>query len=254
MLKKSLSLLIPFFILSCTNEPPFALIQESFTEKDLAICANDPCSSVVIDYPKANGNPAVASKVNAQIEAWVAHVLFLGEDGVSSNKTIENAAKDFILAYRDHQADLPSSIDTGGYEAEINIEVSHESPELTSLVMDHFIYTGGAHGNGAITFLNIDRNTGDALTIDQLFSNRKAVTAIVEAEFRKQHDISKGSSINEPGFWFENDTFSLSETVGFAEGYLFLTYNPYEIAPYSEGIISLKVPLEQIDEYLNFEL
>ncbi|MBX2826888.1 MAG: DUF3298 and DUF4163 domain-containing protein [Flavobacteriaceae bacterium] len=254
MLKKSLSLLVLFLLFSCNKEPSFILTPESFTEKDLSICENEPCSTVVIDYPKANGKGHLSSQFNEQIEQWVAQVLFLGDDGTPASKTIESAAKDFILAYRDYQADLPTTLGADGYEAEVNIEVSHKSDELISLVMDYFLYTGGAHGYGAVTFLNLNGKTGKDIQVEDLFSNVESVTKIAEQEFRKQYEIAPDSNINEGGFWFENDAFHLSETVGFADNYLFLTYNPYEIAPYSEGIISLKVPLERIDEFLNFEL
>ncbi len=254
MVKQSFSFFLLLIILSCKNDPTLTFTLESFSEKELKICDNEPCSVVLIDFPKAMGDMVISEKINGEIEQWIATVLFLGEDDVPSAKTIESAAEDFILAYRDHQADLPTILDTGGYEAEINISVGYQSPSIISFSMSHFTYTGGAHGYGGTFYLNLDGNSGNELTLEDLFTNLEAVTDEAEKEFRKMHDIAKDENINTPGFWFENDTFHLSTSMGFSEDHLLITYNPYEIAPYSEGVIELKVPLSNIDSYLNFEL
>ncbi len=252
MIKKSLGLLFIILFLGCKNEPALTYQLENFSETDLKICEDEPCSSVVIDYPIAKGDKEISQKVNKQIEQWVASVLFLGEDDVPSAKTIKGAVTDFVMAYRDYQADLPTTIDTGGYEAEIEISLGYNSPSLISFTMNHFTYTGGAHGYTGVSYLNLNGQTGEVMAMEDLFSNLNEVKTILEAEFRKQHKIPKEENINNTGFWFEDDTFLLPETLGFSDDHLWATYNPYEIAPYSEGIIELKVPLEQVDEYLNF--
>ncbi|MDC8005337.1 DUF4163 domain-containing protein [Aureisphaera galaxeae] len=254
MLKKSLSLLFICLLISCKSEPTLTFTPESFTEKELKICEEEPCSSVVVDFPRVSGDADLSKTINAEIEQWIAAVLFLGEDDVPTAKTLKSTAEDFILAYRDHQADLPTAIDTGGYEAEINIGITYESSEIISMMMDHFTYTGGAHGYGGISYLNLNSTTGKEIKTKDLFSDTKAITKLVEEAFRKEYDIPNDKSINDPGFWFENDTFYLPETVGFTANHMLVTYNPYDIAPYSEGIIQLKVPLENIDEHLNFNI
>ena len=252
MIKKSLGLLFIFLSLSCKNEPTLTYQLENFNAKELKICEDEPCSNVVVDYPIAKGDKVLSQKINAQIEQWIASVLFLGEDDVPPAKTVENAVRDFVMAYRDYQADLPTTIDTGEYEAEIEISKGFDSSSFVSFVMNHYTYTGGAHGYAGTSYLNLNTNTGKAMATEDLFSNSDKIRTIIEAQFRKQYEIPEGENINSTGFWFENDTFSLPETIGLSEEHLLITYNPYEIAPYSEGIMELKVPLEQVDEYFNF--
>ena len=42
---------------------------------------------------------------------------------------------------------------------------------------------------------------------------------------------------------FEEDRFSLPENLGFTPGGLELLYNPYEVASYADGPISLVLPI-----------
>ncbi len=61
-------------------------------------------------------------------------------------------------------------------------------------------------------------------------------------------------SINSTGFWFENDRFYLPESIGLSKTNLLLVYNQYEIASYAGGPVALKIPLEELKEYLNFNM
>ena len=64
----------------------------------------------------------------------------------------------------------------------------------------------------------------------------------------------KRENLSENGFMFQNDIFSLPKNIGFDQNYLILLYNPYEIAPYSTGILEVKIPLSEVNHWLSFNL
>ena len=53
---------------------------------------------------------------------------------------------------------------------------------------------------------------------------------------------------------FEGNTFILPSSMGFDEKHMLFTYNPYDIAPYSEGLIELKIPINEIQPFININL
>ena len=63
-------------------------------------------------------------------------------------------------------------------------------------------------------------------------------------------EIPADSSINATGFWFEDDTFYLPETIGFQDSSIIILYNPYDIASYADGTIEIIIPLEDVESHL----
>ena len=248
-------LLLLLIILSgCANEPALVFAPEIFTEAQLDICKTEACSSVSIDYVKASGDPIVSEKINTAITSYISDGLFLGDDPTPTTKNIKEAAKDFILAYRDHQPDIPTELDFGGYEAEITVQKSYENERLICLEATSYLFTGGAHGYGGTSYLNFDIITGALIENSALFQDYSEFEAYAEVKFKEAHDIPENDTVNAKGFWFENDTFYLPETIGLDENNLIIIYNSYEIAPYAAGPIVLEIPLTEVASFLDFTL
>lgn len=245
----SLLFFLGLLLLSCSQTDSLNYTTESFTEQQLAICKDETCSSILIEYPVFVGEEAVVGRLNEEIQQYIIQSLFLGEESNASAKNIEEAATDFIMAYRDYQADIPSAIDHGGYEADITI-TPYTSENLLCLETHHYLYTGGAHGYGGVTFRNFDPASGDEIKIEELFSDYSGFIEEAEAAFRKANEIPSEENINASGFWFENEQFHLPQSIGLTQNHIILVYNPYEIGPYAEGAIELKLPLEKIEPYL----
>lgn len=246
-------LLLLFVILTgCASEPTLVFVSEEFTEAQLDICKTEACSSISIDYLKVSGAPIISEKINDVITSYISESLFLGDDPTPTTKNIEEAAKDFILAYRDHQPGIPTELDFGGYEAEITVRKSYENEQFVSLEANSYFFTGGAHGYGGTSYFNFDIETGTLIENSTLFQNYPEFESFAEIKFKEAHTIPEGDSVNATGFWFENDTFYLPETIGFDENNLIIIYNSYEIAPYATGPVVLEIPLTEVASFLDF--
>ena len=119
--------------IACQEEVVLTFSSEVFTEDDLEICRDEPCSAVTLDYPIATGDADVSAKINSEIENYMIEGLFLGEDDGPSATDLKDAVTQFIMAYRDHQPDLPTELDLGGYEADISIRKN--PPDRNSFVL-----------------------------------------------------------------------------------------------------------------------
>ncbi len=242
-------LLIGLLNVACNQERSIKINAESLTENDLEICKNANCPEITINYLQVLGNGKAAEKINERINNFVISSLALGADEKPAAKTIDEAATNFIEAYNADKAQFPDM--AGDYFAEISVTEIYNSPTHICLEMRQYLYTGGAHGNGTTSFINIDPDSGEELTMDELFKNKKEFTAFAEKKFREQQKIDQGESLNAPGFWFENDTFYLPNTVGFTQDSLIFVYNQYDIASYADGPIELKMSLDEAKPYLN---
>ena len=251
MRKITLVVLFAFLIIGCAKENKVELIPESFTENELTDCRNAICSQITINYIRYFGDNDVADKINSKIEDYIIHALVLEEDSIPNIKSIAAAAKNFNDSYQRDKNQFPDM--AGEYFAEVTVADLYFSEEILSFELRKNLYTGGAHGYSATEFINFDPKTGDVISTKNLIKDDNGFLALAEKKFRQQHNIPADQSINESGYWFENDTFNLPESIGFTTDTLIFIYNQYEIASFAEGPIELKIPKKEVTPFLKLE-
>jgi len=241
--------LLFFVTISCKKQETILLTFESFSEEYKGNCPSNDCAIVTIDYIKLLGEKEVIDKINFTLGNSIIYFLNSNSDKRIKATTVPEAANIFIKEYEKDKNEFP---ELSPYEAEISISKSLITSKIISIKTKQYTFTGGAHGNSSTSFLNFDPQTGLLITKSSLFKNKKEFTDFVEVLFRKENNISEKEPINSTGFWFENDTFNLPETIGFSNNNVILIYNQYEIASYADGAIELIIPIEKVKPYLTF--
>lgn len=237
---------------SCGNDPKES-DEVSFdtiaieSEKD---CDGLNCPLIKIDYPQLVTKSFAVEAINKHIEQAVVAVINSSPKDQDTSMSVEEAVNSFKAEFTKLRKDFPET--EAGYEARIKGEVSYQSAQLISLKLNSFMYTGGAHGYTATRYININAKNGEVLSNAQLFTNREAVVAIAEKQFRAHEKIDDSVALNDAGYWFENDKYQLPLNIGFTNDQLVLFYNSYDVSPYSEGPIEIMIPLEKIREYLAY--
>ncbi|MAZ73390.1 MAG: hypothetical protein CMC70_09615, partial [Flavobacteriaceae bacterium] len=140
------------------------------------------------------------------------------------------------------------------YFAEISVQEKYSNKEVFSISCQNYLYTGGAHGYGAVSFLNFNPQTGKQLYYEDVFENVSDFEALAEKLFRQQQEIPKEGSINATGFWFEDDRFYLPETFGISKEFITLQYNQYDIASYAAGPIVVEIPIARVNDLLTISV
>ncbi|MBV1924088.1 MAG: DUF3298 and DUF4163 domain-containing protein [Flavobacteriaceae bacterium] len=245
-MKFKLSILFSVFVffISCKKDTAASFSSETISEIFNGNCKSETCPEVALDYVVVKGKKTVAKKINNSIEDYIINSLELGDSISQKSKTIADAANNFLINYEKDKAEFPDIISE--YFAEISVCQTYTSNTLFSYELQQYMFTGGAHGYGSITFLNVDPSNGENLSTKEIFKNEKEFRDFAENVFKKEFNISADESINSSGFWFENDTFYLPETIGFNEEEVIILYNQYEIASYASGPIELMIPIDDV--------
>jgi hypothetical protein len=127
-------------------------------------------------------------------------------------------------------------------------EESYQTKDIVSIGYNWDLYEGGAHGNFGKYCFTIIKKDGHKASWDELVGNKKEFLATAEAEFRKQSGIGENERFYDI-YRFKDNTFHVNNNFLFdSEGVTFF-YNPYEIAPYSAGLIELRLPYSAYDDY-----
>lgn len=207
----------------------------------------EACPSVRVAIPEADETTALGRGVNRALREEV--IELLDYDETRSAAGIAEAIAAFGSGYEELRRQFPD--EAIGWEADIEGQITFEDDRLLTLKLETYIFTGGAHGLSTLRYLNFDKKTGEELGNEQLFTDVKALENLAEKAFREAKGIPAGAGINDTGFMFEEDRFTLPENMGFTPQGLELLYNPYEVASYADGRISLVLPMEQITPLLS---
>jgi len=114
-------------------------------------------------------------------------------------------------------------------------------------------YTGGAHGNYGTSKFIVDRTTGKQLTVSDLVTSTRELNKLVEKYLRKAYKIPNGQRLDEFGL-FENAIEANNNFYFDAKNNtLCFDYNPYEIGPYSMGMVSVPIDIDALNSILKIK-
>ena len=215
-------------------------------------------SNIAINYPKlSGGDEAVMTKINAQIEQMVKNQMFSMEDTVATTKSgsVESLAKGFLKEFEDftkENADMP----TLGWEYDGSGDTLLISPKVISIYYQVYSFTGGAHGNSNISYLNFNAQTGDLLELTDIVSDTTALKKIAELKFEKTQKVfAKDNDFEfDKADYFWGNPFFLPAYIAVTKDGLLFMYNPYEAAAYAMGPISFDLTWQELGTILKKEI
>ena len=233
-----------FSVAQCSNELVFE--EQSFQKKTTLPCTGD-CPSISVKIPVANAVPVVADSINKKVFSVLKEIIYFGEKPYTS-KDYNGLLTSFINSYEKLQKEFPK--DKFGWEADIKGSVKYQSENILNIEINHYTYTGGAHGYQGLRSLLFDPNTGKSITNDELFIDKASFKALAEKKFRAKYKIPASKSINSTGLMFEKEMFQLPQNIFFTDKGLLLYYNSYEVASYADGAKELLLSYTEVNDYL----
>lgn len=140
------------------------------------------------------------------------------------------------------------------YASYANMAVTYASPKLLSVKTESWENTGGAHGNGGTSSINIDLARGANLKAGDLFD--KKASAALKADCVKQIAVQKKEKNDGQDFDPANDPNYQEKTVierlaaldawSFWQDKAVVTFNSYEIGSYAEGPYECDFPMDTL--------
>ncbi|MFA9192476.1 DUF4163 domain-containing protein [Flavobacterium sp. FZUC8N2.13] len=229
---------------SCSKELDFE--NESFEKKSKLNCTEN-CPKIQLEIPIAINAEIISDSINNTVFAAVKSIVDFG-DKPNTSSNYEQLAHSFIQAYEKLTTDFPK--DRFGWEAKIEGEVKYCSGNILNIVINHYTFTGGAHGYAGMRSLIFDPKTGIQIPNEKLFKNWELFKVFAETKFRNKYKIPRDQPINSTGMFFEKDVFQVAQNIFFTNEGIVLHYNPYEIAAYVDGSRSLLIKYEEANDYL----
>lgn len=242
---KNLFLPILFLLcISCSKELNFE--NQSF-EKTSTLDCTENCPKIQLEIPVAKNAKIISDSINKTVFTAVKSIIDFG-DKPNNSTDYEQLANSFIKAYEKLKTDFPK--DRFGWEAKIEGEIKYSSKHILNIEINHYTFTGGAHGYAGSRSLLFDPKTGKKIPNEKLFKNWELFKIFAETKFRNKYKIPRDQAINSTGMFFENDVFQVAQNIFFTDKGIILHYNPYEIAAYVDGSRDLLIKYEEANDYL----
>lgn len=149
---------------------------------------------------------------------------------------------------------IPAMEPAMAYSRDMIASIITFSPNFISYQIMTATYNGGAHGMTESHYINYDFTTGKVLTYDNTFKadSEAQVLRAIKDNLMTRYNVSSMKELDDRGIF--SDQIYISKNF-YPQGYeIVFHYNPYEIAPYSEGSINVRIPYFQIEDCLNPEV
>ncbi|NUY81281.1 DUF3298 and DUF4163 domain-containing protein [Flavobacterium sp. MAH-1] len=235
-----------FVFASCSKDLEF---ETKTFEKRTSLKCQGLCPKITIKVPVAS-NGFIADSINNKIFSKLKEIVYFGEEPYQS-KDYQELANDFIASYEKMQKEDPDELI--GWEGDVNSRLVYRSQKVLDIEIQHYTFTGGAHGYSGKTSLIFNLETGKSIPNDSLFTDVKAVTKLAEKHFREKFKIPENAPINSGGLMFENEKFALPATIFFSDKGVLLYYNTYEIASYADGPRDVMLPYSELGTLLKIK-
>ncbi|MEH0154732.1 DUF3298 and DUF4163 domain-containing protein [Limibacter armeniacum] len=217
--------------------------EKSYVNEELEGDNNTSFISFTYPHFTTGGNKAIRDTLNT----FITNHLSMSES--YNRATPEESMEAFIQSYKDAYVKTKLS---APYQAATHIEVINNDEAMLSLEFNYYEFTGGVHGIQYVIYRNFDPATGTIITLEELIPahNRELLLQKAEQYFRDSRNLGNNDDLKSAGYWFDDSKFRLPNNFTFEKGNLVFLYNPYEIAPYSEGKIVFFIPEYELQEIL----
>lgn len=164
--------------------------------------------------------------------------LRLAGDSPDSAGSVDAMVQQMFDSFREVHREFPDM--PAGWFDELDVAVACDSGEQFAVRADRFWFAGGAHPNTVRRYVAIDRGTGRTIPwrerVDTL-----ALLPRAEAAFREARSLPATGSLNEEGWFFPGDRFTLPVEGMVCGSQVTLYWNAYEVGPYAVGPTEITV-------------
>ena len=201
--------------------------------------------SVSIEYPvRGAGEEILAKMEDGILNAAFDMEEILGTVEETVTRYEDNLKDEYFNEYEGNEGD--SGVRT--WEDHVNGYFSGRYGNFLSYMVEFYGFRGGAHGINTMTPVVFDRKTGDIVPEEVFFADgyREPVAALLKAHLPEalESDEEALAAVFEPDLLGPNGLYEVTK-----DGVTWY-YQPYDIAPYYLGVISITVPWKELKPYI----
>lgn len=261
----SVSLILSSMMGSCKKEHKLTENNLDFAEFKLdTVChlfnnvAKPSCKfQLTMQYPSTSEDKALLKDIQQIFVESYFGAQYKTEQPTAAARSYLNA---YIADYKQFEKDSAMFNQTAedgwgltslNYEEISSCEFTFNQNGFVSYAINMYSYTGGAHGMNGTSNHVIDLSTKNLLTLADLFPENvySEIGSLIIKQIARDRNFTNPAQLNEDGFFSIEDVVPTDNFRIDAKGITW-TYNPYEIAVYATGQITVTLDWALIKPYL----
>ncbi len=139
--------------------------------------------------------------------------------------------------------EVPENVGSAFMEDQSSLQVEYVNQRIAVFRQQNYIYSGGAHGNHGVLYICYDLQADKEIVFDDIIGDESGVKNLILKKLMQRYGCESLEMLGERLF-LEN--FEASNNIRMDEDGLTFVYNPYEIGPYSEGVIEVTVKADEM--------
>ena len=130
---------------------------------------------------------------------------------------------------------------------EIKQILKNNDKNFISVIEEHYVYTGGAHGSTLWYPRNIDTNSSKTVTLDDIFNSgyeeelNRQIDKIIENQKEQYSDLWEHPKADKDSLFYITDKD------------IVIFFQPYELSYYARGFVEFPIKLSEIRGFLKDE-
>ena len=242
-------LLILLMLSSCSSKSSstssnFELIK---SEKTVSIDNSKDAPQCQVKLEVLQAKNATSEPGRLMNEAIVQKIFDM--DNLSIQAAVDSFANTYTRGYRQnmgplYREDRADAAKHAWYEYRYNVttEAIDNENGITNYIINLDYYEGGAHGISQHLTLNFDKKTGHQVSLTDIFGadHEAALTEKLLKALLDKTGQRTIEALHQQGYLYSMDMF-IPENYIIDKDKVTFIFNPYEIAPYSEGLIELEI-------------
>ena len=152
----------------------------------------------------------------------------------------------FIAETLDFLKEEEGSFGTSMFNHEylLNSEISmEEDADIINLILDLYVYEGGAHGSSPISCYNISAHDGHLVDLEEIYSAgyESFVLPAIEKALMAKAGVSSYDQIHNAGYFSDVELY-IPDNYIIRNDSIDFYFNEYDIAPYYMGTTKVTIP------------
>lgn len=215
---------------------------------------NSPKCAVDLFISYIQGNNSLANKINKVIEEKLFGITDI-ELRQAADSFVSQCLTDYksgLSKFYAEDRNDPTKLSWYNYWYKINTDVQQEKSDILTYIIQREYFEGGAHSIKTIQVINFDKATGNVININNVFaagSENKLIDILLD-KLKGQVGVNSINDLRQKGYLLSSDIY-IPENFVIGEDDITFIYNVYELAPYENGIIKIKIPYDEIKNVLN---
>ena len=174
-----------------------------------------------------------------------------GHDGLANelNDELSSMADSAIAdVKREYASHFSGEYESNGYSEDCIYYVVFDDGHILSVLLNGYVYYGGAHGMPYIIAYNLDLDKGISLTLADIFKPGidyekilfQRMTSMIAAMPIEYEDVRNPDFLEAGSFYFDGND-------------LVIYYHPYNLSSFARGFVEFRIALPSLSEYIKDE-